>query len=481
MNLHNLKQDYPKMPVEIKNMISSEVENHLSEKGGKKFKKYKSIVAAAAIILLAGTTVYAADKLIEIYSTKTGNYAYETEIVNNSNEKPTTQDATETYITVNYNYLPKNLETWNSYIIDPDDMHPFYYANFQFFELPEAGTSYKENYTNVTLQEEQIINNMTAIYTERKYSDASETMYRYDVICEEYNLLIRMIFYDNLDREDAVKIIENMSFATTDNENAENIIYIGALTPGPGTTEPEIITNATNPDYVHSVTKEEMQDFHSIGETFSINLTANQQQVTVDVCVTDVKVYDNINQLPEGFKDVLTYIYGENIDIIDENGSFLPNTLYFMKNGDGVNTLDEILETRVTDTKLVCVEIDYTNPNENAIAELLYQCELYSLINTGDVYEVSQFALLKEVHDTDYLNADVCSPTLSSSMFYNDIDATQKNHITVIQPGETKTVYCLFHVQEDELDTMYIDLQDTVGATEICKDNLSVSFVDISQ
>lgn len=40
MNLHNLKQDYPKMPVEIKNMISSEVENHLSEK---KVKKSRNI------------------------------------------------------------------------------------------------------------------------------------------------------------------------------------------------------------------------------------------------------------------------------------------------------------------------------------------------------------------------------------------------------------------------------------------------------
>ena len=482
MNLHNLKQDYPKMPVEIKNMISSEVEHHVTQKKENKFRKYKSIAAAAAIVLFAGTTVYAADKLIELHAKKTGNYSYETEIINSQDSMTTEFILNEgEYLTVDFNYFPEPLAISGEEkltLIDPANPNP-YYSNIIFYELPESGEANYTEHTNIISKEELTIGNMPAILYEENY--IPRRSFIYEVICKDYNILIQMSFDDRLSEVEAAKIIENMSFSKTTNPKANNIIDIFKLDSE--SSEPETYICVDNPELPTYATKNELNSFHSIGETFTITGIANMQETNIDVCVRNVQIYDNINQIPSDFTNILTWYNGENPDFVDEEGNVLPNTLYFMKWGDGVNSINEVLETKTTNTKLVYIEVDYTNPSDaNPIIDFLFHCELYPLNDMGDYYEISKYTLKKEIEGCDGVTADICNPTVSTIFYSNGTNAENKNHISYIAPGETHTVYHLFLVQEDELDNMYIDLQESLGAGEFMnRDNFNISFVDISQ
>ena len=483
MNLHNLKQDYPKMPVEIKNMISSEVENHLSEKKSKKFKKYKSIAAAAAIILLAGTTGYAASKLIELHSNKTGNYSYETEIINSQDNSATETDITdESYITVNFLYLPDPLVvtglTDKLELEDPANPQP-YYSYFSFYELPESGETYYTEHTDIIYKEELTIGDMPAIFYEKNVIGNQTNKYLYEVVNEEFNLLIQMNFDDRIGKDDAIKILENMVFSKTNNKNLQ--IGIGDLS-----YEPEEETSFIHMDYpeqVLSATKEELHTFHSIGETFTITGTANYTARSVDACVKGVQVFDNINQLPDDITEAMKYWNGDSPAFLDEEGNVLPDTLYYIKGGDGINTISEVLKTEEKDTKLVYIEVEYTNTDEtSSIYDLLFYCQLYTLNDMGDYYEPYEYSLPKEVEGCDWVKGDLCSPTISHILSYNGVKAEDNNHILSISPGETYTVYHLYLVHEDYLDDMYVDLQENPGGScTMIKDNFNISFVDISQ
>lgn len=480
MNLHKLKQDYPKMPIEIKNMISSEIEYHLSNKKESKLKKYKSIAAIFAVILLAGTTIYAADKLIEMYSKKTGNYSYETEIKNSQDNSTTGFALNEgEYLAIDLNYLPEPLvvsEEEKFTLIDPENPTP-YYSYISFYELPESGETYTSEHTSVISTEELTIGGMPAVFYEKNAIVDQTNKYIYEVVCEEYNILIQMFFDDRIGKADAAKIIENMTFSTTTDSDAENIIDIFERPINP-------IISASNeqPETDYTATKEELYSFYSIGETFTIAGNENIAQKTVDVCVTDVQICDNINQLPRDFTEEFNY-YGENLDLIDSNGDVLPNTLYFIKGGDGTTTLNETLETKVTDTKLVYVEVDYTNPNETyCISDLLFYCELYTLNDMGNYYELSQHSIKEEVAGCDYIDSNLNNATTEHLLYSNGVKPEDNNHILRIDPGETYTVYHLFIVQEDELDNMYIDLQLNNCAPYILeRDNFNISMVNISQ
>lgn len=67
-------------------------------------------------------------------------------------------------------------------------------------------------------------------------------------------------------------------------------------------------------------------------------------------------------------------------------------------------------------------------------------------------------------------------------MQYNDISCeADKNHILVMQPGETATIHVARVVNEDELDKMYLVFTPIDGDLAFTPDTLVNGYVDIRQ
>ena len=82
-----------------------------------------------------------------------------------------------------------------------------------------------------------------------------------------------------------------------------------------------------------------MKNLHKIGEEFAVTGEADGESQNLRIKVTDVKVTDDVAILDPVFMD------RDMLDV-DENGKLLPDTISYIKAGDGINTLDEVISSR---------------------------------------------------------------------------------------------------------------------------------------
>ena len=151
-----------------------------------------------------------------------------------------------------------------------------------------------------------------------------------------------------------------------------------------------------------TATAEEMSHLHEIGEEFSVSSSAadisGEWIITNDIMVkvTDVQIGDDLSLLEktEGITDDIK-------KAVDEEGKLLPQKLQYVKKGDGIETLDEIVKTETVARKLVYVTLEYTNTGKDELKDLLYFCGFLGLKEENGIYTIYQKAVADESEDWD--------------------------------------------------------------------------------
>ena len=90
----------------------------------------------------------------------------------------------------------------------------------------------------------------------------------------------------------------------------------------------------------------------------------------MEIKVSDVQVSDNISlldlsALDEDFKAELQ-------SETTPSGELLPAKINYMKFGDGVNSVDTVVESREVPQKLIYATVEYTNKGTEELEELLF-------------------------------------------------------------------------------------------------------------
>ena len=98
--------------------------------------------------------------------------------------------------------------------------------------------------------------------------------------------------------------------------------------------------------------------------------------------VDSVQVSDNLSLLdgavlPDGWKEAL-----------GSDGKLAVNNLSYIKRGDGVETLDQVVKTETIDQKLLYVTVTYKNPMETPIYHMLYNGCLMLIDKKDGMYSV---------------------------------------------------------------------------------------------
>lgn len=75
-------------------------------------------------------------------------------------------------------------------------------------------------------------------------------------------------------------------------------------------------------------------------------------------------------------------------DAVGEDGKLMKNQLSYIKKGDGVNTLDEVVGIEEVSQKLVLVTTTYTNNGDQELHNVLYQGNLLLLKEQGSEYRI---------------------------------------------------------------------------------------------
>lgn len=423
----------------------------------------RAAVIAAAAVLAVGGTVFAAGRIYQMQLKKEKKYQTSIHI---STEKALPDKVAEVELKVNY--LPKGFST------DADKGLDYYYTNPAVedtgyyiegpFLIDEA-----EPLTEAFVKDAQTltVNGHDAVYLSSSYTEdtdwKNEKVY---LVYEEVNRILSVNAWGHADKEELMKIAENITLTPT-----ENMVSSRKLTHWSEIIQPEkdMTENDSVENYPDEASTAEMANVHQIGDKFpaTSSVDAFENEIQLEASVTDVQVADDLSPLtcdkaiPDEWKT-----------LIGENGKLTPDTLKYVKYGDGVNTLPETLRTESSPVKLVYATIAYTNPGKKAIKDAWFMASPIPIVKEGDTY--------KQYSRTD----DTCDEILNEcarpygEMPYADIDGScsLKNYIPEIKPGESVTVHAAWLVNEDELDKLYLDL---TGDGIFTENGLKIGYVEL--
>ena len=168
---------------------------------------------------------------------------------------------------------------------------------------------------------------------------------------------------------------------------------------------------------------------------------------------------------------------------VDENGKLLPDTISYIKAGDGINTLDEVISSREVPRKLVYVTLEYTNAGETELTDVLFFSSVMKIREENEVYEICGGEQPKEGDAWDTVQADSSSLEYGEEMAYYDVTGGERgnNYFGSIKAGETKILHVGFVVDEDALPYLYLNTGTSGSTYMFTEQDLAQGLVDIRQ
>ena len=475
MRLEDIKKDMPKTPEFIHQMICEEVNKQLQNDYGtailqKKRKKYKwssmRVAAVVAALLGVSTIAYAGSGLYRMYLEKQGRYRVDTGISADSDyvlpEK--IHD-----IKIETAYIPEGMEwvdehrlaypetpnlggfTFSSVLLDSDDFGKI---------LTDTG---------VVESEERTFGSRTGVYLQYQdlEQDGSFNQRIYLLCPEEYRVVILYIG-DDVQKEDAIKVAENLSISETDAVMETKDLYTWSNFIEPETEWSESVTE---------IPQKDLQIFE-VGDTLNITGTGEDEAGEYlsfdDISVTadSVQVADDLSLLDENL------IPEEWKEAIGEDGKLVQNTLSYIRSGDGVETLDEVVKTESVRQKLVYVTVTYQNNTDTAINHMLYIGSLMRLKQENGKYQIYSHS----GDGYDYIRGDSVASAMEITYFsQKEAYGNEGNYISSLKPGERVQVAMAWIVNESDLGNIYLNLCGSGGSLEFSEDVLRTGLVDIRQ
>ena len=223
--------------------------------------------------------------------------------------------------------------------------------------------------------------------------------------------------------------------------------------------------------------KEKMKNIHLIGGEISLDQNGIEATPGLTAIVSDVTISDNISSLSENMLEDDTKA------AFDTDGNLLPMKVEYLKSGDGINTVDEVVETKEIPMKIVSVTVDYKNNGKTALSNVMFNGGIAFLAEYGENMQFDAYMNEKPgTGDTwDCVNEE--SIGFSQEVYLSDVHGGERhnNYINTINPGETVTVRMAFKVPEEKLNEMYFTLSNYGGSHFYDETSLQLGYVDIRQ
>ena len=306
----------------------------------------------------------------------------------------------------------------------------------------------------VTDKEKLTLNEREAVYIDHQsWRTPAFTQYLF-IAFPEFQRILIIYATNDIPKEDFLSVAANASLVSTGEEVlTKNVVtwkeYVSmsngfAARAGQTHKEP-------------SASKKEDPSFatYNVGETILLDYPKN----TIELTLENVEIQDNIRMLDPDYFNL--HSYTDNISpLVDENDDLLPATVEFIWYGNGVDSLDTIIDSVVQERKLVYLTVVYTNVSDEAVEHLTVCPKLY-LYHGDDRYDHEDLteAAYDETRVLPYGYGGVYE------MLYYDVrdDETDgANHIPYLAPGESRTVHIAWAVTEDELPYMFVRFGTTV-------------------
>lgn len=440
---------------------------------GKRHKKSLSfkkaaIIAAAAIMGISGT-VFAAERFYQIQINKEKEYQRSILI---SSERILPEEVTEVEIKVEY--IPEGFvltpeKGMNHNYRNPENEDVGYFVGEPVVidEADPMSVPFVRDASSLT------INGHDAVYICSTYTaDTTWKNEKIYVMYEEMNRILCVGSWGRSDKNELIKMAENVSLTPTG-----NMISSEGLHRWSEVVDSQKIWEENDSDvifedagYFSEAEEAQMTNVHRIGDKFGINSVLDDEKLTeiqLEASVTGVQTADTLSLLTKEEE-----IHPAWKELIGTDGKLGFDTLNYIKDGDGKNTIPEIIRTEEQSVKLVYATVEYTNPGTETVHDVWYAAALIPIVKDGKIYKIFDRA-----DDTcDYVENENLG--VRYEMYYSDVvgEHNTKNYIPEIGPGESVTIHFAWVVNEDELDKLYLSFGDTVFTEE----GLKIGYVDLN-
>lgn len=485
MNLEDIGREFPEMPEEMREMIKQKVAEQTKTGNFRRRRKNYGRMAAAifAAALALGTTVYAGTKLYRMYTEQVGTYAVKTVVPDDISESADSESTAYKNAAVKAGYLPEGM-------VESDDGYQFYYEDqpwvggisIVMFDM-DSEDDFEVLDTDILERETISVSGHEAVFLTRRTPDGDGDSFNRILYISypEADLMVKVYAAQNVSREETLKFAEGLELVELgDDMEVRHSTWSWS----------DYIVSESETEYYEqklSASKEEMKNTHTVGETFSLKKAPAFDengvftgQDTVAAEVESVQVFDDIGLLEPEYLEYSWKNWEFNSNV-DSEGRLLPNKISYIRSGDGVDTIDEILKTETVEQKLIYVTVNYTNTGDSVLPNLCYSGHLLKIQELEKEFVIYDRAKQGEnggwdrTSGTGYGSFGIC-------MYYDvrDEESNGGNYITNLQPGETAVVHMGFLVNADELDYLYLDLAQ--GSELAFSDiSLNVGYVDIRQ
>ncbi len=480
MRLENMKRSIPETPDFIHKIIQSEVEKQLQDTEAantrtRRVKKWTGVritAAAAAVCVFAASTVaYAGVKLYHMYLEKQGAYGVATGIKPDGVVEEINLPEKIHDIDITPEYIPEGMEWADESHLEYPEHNRRGGFSFASVLLDNDDLDKVMQDGNVVECEEKTFGNYEGVYL--RYHDFAEDgsfNQRIYLLCPEKHRVIIIYVGDDVTKEDAVKVAENLVVTENDAmiETAGMYTWSEEVSP-----EVEYVT-----EEISSVEDNNLP-VYQIGDTFDLPVSGEDSrgryitEKRISVCVDSVEAADDLrllggDELPEGWADA-----------VGPDGKLVNNTLSYIKSGDGIDSLDEVVKTEEVKQKLVYATVTYTNNSDEDINHMLYLGALTLMEHENGVYRIYD----PEEHSGDGYDRIIWDGAArTAEMTYRSVSeyyGNGGNYIPSLKPGESVSVNMAWIVNENDLDKMYLNLNGDGAAYSFSDSMLKTGIVDI--
>lgn len=485
MRLEELKNEKLETPEFIHNMIQEEVAKQLKKSNIVSMQKIRKSkwnmgrVAAAAIacIIASSTVAYAGVKLYHMHLEKQETYGVEIGIQTSEQENSLELPKQIPDISITSQYIPKGME-WTE---------KGYKSVLNYKDTPyEGGISIssvlmdKNNLgevmldKNVVESEVRMFGAYEGVYLkyghlkQDKYKSFNQRIY---MLCPENYRILTIYIGDDVSKEDAYKFAEGLVITekeemieTADFEKWSNFMATEEI------IEEAVMTNANIPIY-------------QVGDAVCLSYAASEDKGGnyrafdgITACVDEVQIADDLQLLKE------EYIPDEWKTAVDPNGKLVQNHLSYVKAGDGIENLDEVVDEKTVSQKLVYTTVTYTNTADKEMNHVLYLGSLMTLEKQDNGTYTAYLAEATGGEGYDYYIGDSVART--KEMGYYDVKEAYdngSNYISSLKPGESMQIHMAWIVNETDLQNLYLDLSGFGTPYEIHENVVDTGLVYIGR
>lgn len=499
MRLEDMKDTFPKMPEDIKNMIEKEVAVQIKSRqeesmdpentrqSGKteenaKIIKYRKkrkdtvrrmLVASMAAALALATTV-GAGVVYQMHNEKVGKYGVKTKIEGQQTAETENLGAKTDYVELTTSYLPDGMVQTEEGKYSFEDNYMEGGISMVVYRLPQNEKVDDLLSTDVAESEELEVGGRPAVYLE-KVSSAAKKLY---VIYAEHGYMLEMFAFLDVTKDEMIRIAEGLTVVPSEKTEGNCVMQLCDWNQTEEAEEKGEPVDSDS-DREFSLDKTKMENTHAIGESINMEHAGIDNMPGLTATVTSVELSDNSSILADGMLDA------DAMKAFDADGNLLPMKLEYIKSGDGINTTDEVVKTETLPQKIVYATVKYENNGTETLHDIMYNGGIAFLEEKGSQMQFADYFLLSDEEKAsigcDYRELERVG--FSQEVYLSDVTGGERNnnYINELKPGESVTIHFAFKIPEEKLGEMYLTLSNTGGVYSYDETSLAVGYVDIRQ